>query len=226
MYMSDHLVLCGGLAVVTARRLRLPLVPLVTLMCVVNLIDYDHLLDLGKDDGTANSLALHPLHIYSGVSLLAAAFFGLIFPERLKWGFACMVAISSHLASDALAFACGYRVACVVGLGLAQFAVFAAIVRRCVVAGPRLGFVAFMAGVWLIDHLELAVTYYGLHADPITDAWFWAIPPSLAALICLLFWTLFSRTALEARPQPGGAGGAPPGAVEDGRQARGMRPTT
>jgi len=104
MWTPDHLVLNTVLAAAASKRFSLKFAPVALIMILVNMIDLDHLFYFSEDDGTANSLALHPFHIYAGVIFSLLGLAALFDRERVFYYFCAMGGVAAHLTADALAF--------------------------------------------------------------------------------------------------------------------------
>lgn len=193
MYTGDHIVLSTGLGLLLAKRLRLAPVPLIAILIGINLIDLDHLVFYRLDDGTANSLTLHPLHIYAGVIVFLLILLPLISRVRIAVAYALAGGVSLHLAADALAYAFDYDVATLVALGVLGLLGFAALARAVVV--PRLAapVTLFAAAAWLLCYASQGIIHYGLHLDPRLSRVPWIVPQLWTLILAVAFWAIFAR---------------------------------
>jgi len=116
MYAAGHVLSSTLLAAAGSRRLNLRFVPLAAALIALNAIDFDHLVLYRLDDGTANSLSLHSLHVYGGVGMFLILAAGLLFPRRLPAAFMLAMGLGLHLAADALAYAVGYNISVLTAL--------------------------------------------------------------------------------------------------------------
>jgi hypothetical protein len=199
MYMGDHIVLSACLALVSAKRLNIPVVPLTSLLLLTNFIDIDHLIYYYLDDGTANSLILHPLHIYAGVLIFLLGIGGLIFKNHVSYFFCLMFGIALHLTTDTLAYWVAYNIPILLALGIGGILFFIYLANTCLRRGPKGLMITFMIGFWLLSHLELVITYYGLGMRPLTDFWFWVFPPIIPILAAGLFYFIFKNKGLSCQ---------------------------
>lgn len=197
MYLGDHLVLSTGLAVIASRRWSMPFVPLATALILLNMIDFDHLLNYTHDDGTANSLTLYPLHIYAGCFILLLFATALIYPKQLKLCFCLVGGIAVHLSADALAHLFKYDILPLTIIGLTQLIAFYFTCKQCISRGSLIGLISFVIIAWLCCQAELVLTYFILKMNPLTSFWFWVYPPALIGILGVLFYVIFSRTHLE-----------------------------
>ncbi len=199
MYIGDHIVFNSMVAILVSRRWSLPLVPLVSLFIFINCMDYDHLLNFRLDDGTADSLILHPLHRMGGFIIFIVAAFSLIFPQYKTWLFSVIIAFSAHLFCDQLANFVHYQLSGLIAFAILQTALFLYVAILYVSTGPLVGFISYILVSWAVATFQIMFTNFGLHMNPLTDVWVWIIPSSLAVLCAILFWMIFSTTQLDAR---------------------------
>lgn len=199
MYASEHIVSATILATAASRRLKIKFVLLAAILIATNLIDFDHLLNYYKDDGSANSLILHPLHIYAGVTIFILSILGLIDKKRLNWYFCINAGIALHLAEDAFAYAFNYNIPTLVGIGIILLIVLFWIIKKLMPPEFVKSLWAFFGAVWLLGHAERAFTFFYLQVDPLTSRVFWIIPPLYTLGVAIVFWLIFSRTDLDER---------------------------
>lgn len=198
MYISEHIVSATILAAAASNRLKVKFVPLAAILIATNIIDFDHLLYYYKDDGSANSLILHPLHIYAGVAIFFFSLLGLIDKKRLNLYFCINAGIALHLAEDALAYVFKYNIPILIGIGIILLVLLFWILKKLMPSQFIKALWVFFGSVWLLGHAERAFTYFYLQVDPLTSRVFWLIPPLYTLGVAIIFWMIFSRTDLDA----------------------------
>ena len=120
MYAAGHVLSSALLATAGSRRLNLRFVPLAAALIALNAMDFDHLVLYRLDDGTANSLSLHSLHVYGGVGMFLILAAGLMIPRRLPAAFMLAMGLGLHLSADALSYAVGYSIPVLMALDAAM----------------------------------------------------------------------------------------------------------
>lgn len=118
MYIAGHLIAATLVAAVTAQKQKIDFIHAAFWMMLVNFIDVDHLIRFRLDDGTANSLILHPLHIFSGGIIFLIAFMGILFPKMKNISVLLVLGLSLHLACDAIADFLHYHIPILVCIDL------------------------------------------------------------------------------------------------------------
>jgi|GEM_PF-4350834 len=207
MYAGDHIVLSATYGVYAARKLRLPPLGVVVTAVAVNMMDFDHQIFYYLDDGTLNSLTLHPLHIYAGCFIFALHMLWLHAQGKTthtwsKIGGYSLIAlggIALHLTADALAWSFRYGIPlmlCVSVVNVALFTYTCRGLRPLVGSNLSWQFCGFFI-VWLFAaDLQVALFEYvlGIHAPE--SRWAFFPGPVFMGLAALSAWGVFRKTTL------------------------------
>ncbi len=198
MYAADHFLLSTTYAVVCSKRYRLPFVPLAFLLILINGIDIDHLIYGYLDDGTANSLTLHPLHIYAGAIIFLAALYSLYKPLKSQMCLALIGGFSLHLFADSMAYAVKYNVHVLMLLDLIWLPLFLFLANKFLISGPKKTFQAFIVIYFLFCGIEQGILSFILKLKAQVHPWILygngAVLPMVGALMLYLF---FKNKSLE-----------------------------
>lgn len=193
MYIGDHIVLSATVGIMYAKRFNMPLIEVITLFIFVNIIDYDHLIYYKLDDGTANSLALHPLHLYFGSIAFALAVLSMIYPKYLYWIYAVLVGISTHLFSDAIAHLLQYELPRMFIITGIQLIIFFIVSFLLLAKKSRTLFIGYVAFCLVFTDLSLLYMRDVLHWT--SDNFYgWASQPTIALFACIINYCFFKRT--------------------------------
>jgi hypothetical protein len=193
MYAAGHILTSTALAMASSKRLKLDFVKVTTVIILTNLIDLDHLKYYYLDDGTANSLTLHPLHIFSGVVFFLIFLMGLLFAKFQKWAYVIMGGLALHLASDSIAFWLNYNIS-VLGLIDAVFLIFFTFIARKNI--PNIPYFRFMGFLVISEIVASGIqAYLGLvlKLNPQQHVIVYVVTPSIIALTAITFWLIFKK---------------------------------
>lgn len=198
MYTGDHIVLSTSLAIVAAQRLNLKLVPLITVLALLNFIDIDHVFTRQLDNGFANSLTIHYLHVYSGCIIFAMALFALFDQKHIKFYLALIAGWSLHLTADAVAYFVHYSIPVLFCLAIFFLIVLALIIKTFVV-GRRWLLFGYIFLSWLICTSAQAYLYFGLKLIPQQSIIVWVMPNILLVILMSGFYLLFRHSTLTTK---------------------------
>jgi len=201
MYTGDHVVISAAVATIVSKRLRIKLVPIVTLFLLINLIDCDHAFYYIFETGAINSLTLYPLHVYAGCIIMLLFVVGLIRLEYMKYAFATIGGIALHLAADALAYWVHYQISVLLSFGLIELVVLYYVINRCVIIGNRRGFFLYIFACWLVLTAAQATVHFVLHIKPNENLIPISVATGLLAIVSVLFYFLFRNSDLATFPQ-------------------------
>lgn len=149
MFCAGHLITSTALAAVSSKRLSLKFVPLTVMLMLTNFIDIDHLLYYYKDDGAANSLALHPLHLYAGVLIFIIFVIGLVKINKSNLILAIIGGVSLHLSLDAFAHSIGYNIPILISLDVINITILCLLVKKLQGDIPIKRFILYMTFVMI-----------------------------------------------------------------------------
>ncbi|PKP16972.1 MAG: hypothetical protein CVU06_13700, partial [Bacteroidetes bacterium HGW-Bacteroidetes-22] len=110
MYAGGHLLTSALAGTKIWRKADLTFPTTIALMLAANVIDFDHLLRYKFDDGTANSLSLHWLHVNSGVIFLGLFALALLVPRWRSRALVFCTGLALHFSMDALAYVFNYNI--------------------------------------------------------------------------------------------------------------------
>ncbi len=198
MYMGDHIVISIGVAAIASRVLKLPFLHVAVLFMLANLIDLDHLINYHLDDGTANSMLLHPLHMYSTYIISTFLLIGLIRPKARSLCWLFSAAISLHIFLDAVSAMMHYEIPSLLMTSLVTTCLSCFAVYRCL-NNKKLAkqVIIFMLGSLVICNLELVIAVYALKIVPQSSFCFWLVPPFLSLILTVIFWKLFCHRNID-----------------------------
>ena len=199
MYCAGHVLSSLVLAVGIARRRPVKFVTMAALAMSANVFDLDHVVYHRLDDGTGNSLLLHPGHVYFGLIGLALFLGGLIDRKRFDYWVGVLAVLCLHLALDAAATWVRYDMGVLVAADAAMVVLVPLVVWRWPVgvAPWRLGLFALGAAV-VCDGAQ-GFLHFGLGLRLNRDVVVAIVPAVLAAMAGPVFWLLFRRA--ESRQQ-------------------------
>ncbi len=192
MYMGDHIVISIGLAAIVAKITKQPFVTVALLFLFANLVDFDHLLNYHLDDGTANSMQIHPLHRYAPYIASGFLLVGLCWKKWRTELWIASLAFSTHILLDSLSAVMDYRIPLLLSTSVVTTSLSCYVVHRLFQdKSTRDRLLAFMLSSLILCDLELIVTVYVLKMIPQTNLFFWVIPPTLLLFLSGLFWMCF-----------------------------------
>ncbi len=178
---------------IAAPRLKLDFVRMLTVVILMNMIDLDHLINYAQDDGTANSLTLHPGHIYSSVIIFGLILFSL-FQKRYK-AVVYMIAggLSLHMAADALAYAFGYSLTALVVMD-AILGIMLILYRNkldTTVPGNRL--ILFLTAITILSASSQYYLAFILKLDPTKEIIMYVVPNLIFLLAGIGSFLVFKK---------------------------------
>lgn len=199
MYTADHIATGVAVAAIISRRFSMPFAPIALIFMLVNVIDFDHMMTFHLDDGYANSLVIHPLHVYSG---LVMSFLGAlaIFDKKRVFYYVCLMgAVAMHLGADAVSHFLGYDERLIISMSAITFVGIFFVLRYCIEEGSYLKLFAFLVAQWVI--ICGATLTGALHLSPPQEYMsLWAISPALTIITAGVFWKLFAGK-IHTRPE-------------------------
>jgi hypothetical protein len=191
MYCAGHLLASLGLAGAIARRRGVSFAAMAALAMAANAIDIDHVWLHHLDDGTADSLRLHPAHVHFALLALGLLLAGLADRRRFDYWAGVAAALCLHMALDELAYAASYdlRFLAAADAALLIGVIAMGCVCRLGVRPGRLAiFTVLMAGVCsgaqALLHFVLGLR---LEHDLVVAL----VPPALSLAAGALFWIVF-----------------------------------
>ncbi len=198
MYIAGHLLASAVAATVIHKKLKTDLVPLCTGMMAVNFVDVDHVLNYAVDNGIANSLTLHPLHIYSGILFFIIGLFGLWKTKYMNYCYGLLFALAMHYAGDALAHLFNYNM---VFLGLLDISLlitlYFLLIRNS--NNPQsstlnpIRWILFFIGVFITGNGIQMFQHFVLHMKPDESPWMYATAAICNIVIPTVFYILFRK---------------------------------
>jgi len=189
MYTGDHIAISATLAAIASRRFSLNYVTLATCMILANLVDLDHLFYFHLDDGTANSLLLHPLHIYSGILVFACGVFALIKKEKAMFSFLIGFAIATHMCADSLAHFLHYNYTSLFIYDMLELVLMFFVFKKCVCYGSHLKLFSFMVAQDIL--ITFAQWLSLIQWEPQKEIFVYILPNILLVIATSLFWLIF-----------------------------------
>ena len=191
MYSAGHTLTALTLASYIHKRFGFRFIPAAVLLILANLIDLDHIFNFRLDDGTANSLTLHPVHIYSGVLVFFLLLVGSLVKKWMPYLFIFAAGILLHLSADTLAFALSYNLLL---LGTLDFIILGFLIYLVRHFKMDIGLIKFsfvaafiMIGSSLIQYMSSHI----LHWDPQQDVQIYLVSPALHTLIAIALPFIF-----------------------------------
>lgn len=200
MYAGGHLLTSTLVATRLWPRSELSFRSTTALLLAANTIDFDHLLRYHLDDGTANSLVLHWLHVNSGVVfalLLGIAFFYRKYrPHALVFA----AGLALHFAMDALAFMLDYSILSLGAIDLLLLVVLTVVTWRTPLPVSRTRFILFYSLWWaLVNAIQAGLHFIG-GFKPDENGWIYAISPAFLGLAALSAMVILTNKHVPARP--------------------------
>ena len=195
MYAAGHILASLGLATLAARRRPALLAPLAAIAMAVNAIDLDHIIFHRLDDGTANSLTLHPAHVY--FPLIAAGLFlaGMLDQRRLPYWMMALGGLCLHMALDALATMLNYRLAVLAAVDAALLLAVCLLFWRLPLEASRRRLISFAVTACLVCNGVQGFMHFGLGLRLDRDAVVVFVAPALSLAAGAAFWRMFRRKA-------------------------------
>jgi len=193
MYCGGHILASTALAMASSKRLQIDFVKLTSLMIATNLIDFDHLRYFYLDDGTANSLVLHSLHIYSGVLFFLIFLGGLAFRKFQNWSFALSGGFALHLAGDAVAYWFDYSIIILGFFDVALLILIAIMAKKSLPGIPFWNFMAFFIAAEIISTGTQVYLSFVLKLVPEENIIVYVVSPVLFLITAVAFWMIFKK---------------------------------
>jgi hypothetical protein len=195
MYAAGHVLSSTLLAAAGSRRLNLPFVPLAGALIALNAVDFDHLIFFHLDNGTANSLSLHPLHIYGGAVMFLMLAAGLLSPRRIPAVFMLAAGLGLHLAADGLAHSVGYSIPVLLALDAAMLGLVWRILRPGAEGRFPSGTRLFFTLAAVICSGAQAFVQYALNLRPPESPAAYIVSPLLMLCTAGAYYLMFRRRA-------------------------------
>ncbi|MDI1355370.1 MAG: hypothetical protein PSX36_10650 [bacterium] len=193
MYPVGHILTASIYSKVAAKKLALNFVPVFSISILSNLIDVDHFIYYFKDDGTANSLVLHPGHLYIGVPIFALIVLGFFKPESLNLIYMLIGAFAMHMAADALAFLCQYNLIALIIIDVVLFLILVLIRNKFDASVPFSNLFLFLLCVTLVSASVQYWMHFILKYDPQKELIVYVVPNLIFLLSGLSFYFVFNK---------------------------------
>ena len=167
-----------------------------------NVFDLDHVVYHRLDDGTGNSLRLHPAHVYFGLIGLALFLGALVDRRRFDYWVGVLAVLLLHLSLDAAAMWVRYDMAVLVAVDAAMVVLIALAVWRWPVGVRPRALGLFALGAAIVCNGAQGFLHFGLGLRLDRDLAVVFVPVALAALAGPVFWLLFRGKGIPAAPRP------------------------
>lgn len=187
MYAGGHILSSALLGTVVARKEGLSINKSIFWIMLGSVIDFDHMLRYRLDDGAANSLGLHWLHMNIGV-LLFTFFLAALFYKSWRIPLVLLSAgVVLHLACDSLAFMLDYSF---LWLGIIDGLMLMVLIgffyrRDSGVKSLKISLFFFMAEI-IASAIQFLVVIIG-GFKPNEFWWVYGISPLMCAITAFLF---------------------------------------
>lgn len=172
MWLADHVNIDMAVGCYLSRRFKLGLQLLLLGLMLSNCIDFDHAYHIGIDNGFANSLTTHPLHIYGGLLAGISLFLACVIERYQTFFIGLFYGLIIHLSADAIAYFVHYQVKFLLPFGLCFLIALWFILKHYL--GKiylRLYIVAWL--YYLIDTFIRFYFYYEMHDWYKHSFWSW-----------------------------------------------------
>ncbi|MDD2963234.1 MAG: hypothetical protein PHQ65_16825 [Bacteroidales bacterium] len=193
MYAGGHLLTSTLAATKLWSRSELSFRTTTALLLAANTIDFDHLLRYQLDDGTANSLTLHWLHVNSGVVfslLLGLAYF---YRKYRAHALVFTAGLALHFAMDAFAFVLDYSILKLGLVDLSILVILTAVAWKTTLPVSRTRLIAFYSAWWIVVNGIQAGLHFLGGFKPVENGWIYAISPALLGLAALSAWVILKE---------------------------------
>ena len=191
MFCAGHLLSSLAFSVVVARRRPVNFVALAALSMSANIFDLDHIVYHHLDDGTVNSLRLHPGHVYFGLVGLALFVGGLIHRRRFDYWMGVLAALCLHVSLDAASTLVRYDMYILAAADAAMILLIPAMVLRWPVGPNPLGLGLFALVMAVVCSGAQAILHFWMGLRLQRDLAVILLPAALSALAGLVFWLVF-----------------------------------
>jgi hypothetical protein len=188
-----HILTATLYSKVVAHKLKLNFVKMMTLVILTNMIDLDHLIYYTLDDGTANSLTLHPGHIYSGAIIFLLLISSLFFKQKAEIIFMLAGGLAMHMAADSLAYLFRYSLTSLVVMDVIMGLAVILIRDKFDTTVPKNKLILFLTVMTVISASTQYFLHYVLKLDPTKDIIMYIIPNTIFLLSGLSFYQLFKK---------------------------------
>ena len=199
MYPAGHILTAAILSKVAAKKLDLSFVKIMPVLILTNLIDLDHLIYYYLDDGTANSLVLHPAHIYTGFIIFLLFMVSLFRPNYRSFLYLLIGAFSMHMAVDALAFWFDYNLNLLVTLDLLLFLLLFGLKNRFDTSVPAKKLFLFLFVVYFVTGFVQYYMHFILKLNPQKEVIVYIIPNCIFFLAAVFFYIFFSKQIIKEK---------------------------
>jgi len=190
MYAGGHLLTSALAGTKIWRKADLTFPTTIALMLAANVIDFDHLLRYKFDDGTANSLSLHWLHVNSGVIFLGLFALALLVPRWRSRALVLGTGLALHFSMDALAYVFNYNILILGGIDGVMLIVLLVVSFRSKLPVNRWQLALFYVVSWVFVNAVQAGNY-----KPEENGWIYSLSPAMLGVAALLFYLLFRKQA-------------------------------
>ena len=190
MYAGGHIISSALLGTLVARKENLSINRSVFWIMLGSVIDFDHMLRYKLDDGAANSLGLHWIHMNIGVLLFS---FFLIALYRKQWRIPLVLlsaGIVLHLACDSLAYMLSYSFLWL-GIidGLMLLLLFFTVYSWKLIVSPFKVSAFFVLAEIFASGIQFLIVIVGEY-KPNEYWWVYGISPLMCAIAAILFLRL------------------------------------
>lgn len=193
MYAGGHLLTSALAGTKIWGKTNLTFPTTIALMLAANVIDFDHLLRYQFDDGTANSLSLHWLHVNSGVVFLGL-FVLAFFVPRWRWQALVLGAgLALHFAMDALAYLFSYNILYLGAIDLVMLIVLLVVSFRTELPVNRWRLTLFYIVSWIfVNGIQGGLHFIG-GFKPEMNGWIYALSPLMLGIASFMFYLFFRK---------------------------------
>lgn len=202
MYAGGHLLTSALTGTALWPRTGLSFPKTIGLLLAANIIDFDHLLRYQLDDGTANSLTLHWLHVNAAVIFLLIFGFAIWLPRYRQWLMVAGTGLALHFSMDALAYSFNYNMLWLGITDLILLVVLSVVTLRKNLPAHQRKLLLFYYGSWLVmTGIQAGLHFWG-QFKPDQNGWIYAVAPAMLLLSAFLFVCLFDDTTAEKQTLP------------------------
>ncbi len=193
MFCSGHLLSSLAFSLAIARRRPVNFVAMAALAMSANVFDLDHVVYHHLDDGTGNSLRLHPGHVYFGLIGLALFIGGLIDRRRFDYWVGVLAVLCLHLTLDAVSMWVRYDMRTLVAADAMMVLLIPLLAWRWPVgiAPSHLGL--FALGAAAVGNASQSFLHFGLGLRLDRDLAVVFVPVAISIMSGPVFWLLFHR---------------------------------
>lgn len=193
MYCTGHLLSSTLLATQGSSRLKVRFVPAASLLIASNAIDLDHAFTYRLDDGTANSLLLHGLHVYGGTLIFFILAGGLLLPRLLPYFFLIGTGIALHYAEDAFAYMIDYSIPPLMVIDFVLLSILLSIKNPLQGSYPLKGYRLFFVIASIVCTGTQAFIHFILMLRAPATPVPYIVDPILDTIVATAFFLMFNR---------------------------------